>query len=127
YLQEKGVAAGSETETFIALRLCIENWRWAGIPFFLRTGKRLPSKVSEVTIRFRPAPHPILDPVEGDTPQANSLHLRIQPEERIAIRFEAKVPGLAGPLRPVTMDFDYRTAFSTESPAAYERLLLDAM
>ena len=127
YVAEPGVSPDSQTETYVALRLCVENWRWAGIPFFLRTGKRLPAKMTEVTIHFRPAPHPILDPVEGDRPDANLLILRIQPEEGISLRFEAKVPGLAGPLKPVTMDFDYRTAFDTQSPAAYERLLLDAM
>jgi glucose-6-phosphate 1-dehydrogenase len=127
YRAEPRVREDSSTETFVALRLCIENWRWAGIPFYLRTGKRLPAKVSEVTVHFRPAPHPILDPVEGDRPEPNLLILRIQPEEGISLVFEAKVPGLAGPLRPVSMDFDYRRAFSTTSPAAYERLLLDAM
>ena len=127
YTAERGVAAGSSTETFVALRLCIENWRWAGTPFFLRTGKRMPTKVTEVVVRFLPAPHPILDRVEGDLPAPNALVLRIQPEERISLLFEAKVPGLTGPLRQVTMDFDYRTAFGIRSPGAYERLLLDAM
>lgn len=127
YTAERGVSAGSTTETFVALRLGIENWRWAGTPFFLRTGKRMPSKVTEVVIHFLPAPHPILDRVDQDLPAPNALVLRIQPEERISLLFEAKVPGLAGPLRQVTMDFDYRTAFATRSPGAYERLLLDAM
>jgi glucose-6-phosphate 1-dehydrogenase len=127
YREERGVAADSATETFVALRLCIENWRWAGTPFFLRTGKRMPAKLSEVVIRFRPAPHPILDLVDQDLPAPNTLLLRIQPEERISLHFEAKVPGLAGPLRQVSMDFDYATAFESRSPGAYERLLLDAM
>jgi glucose-6-phosphate 1-dehydrogenase len=127
YLDEKGVAADSSTETYVALRLWIDNWRWAGVPFFLRTGKRLAARVSEVVIHFRPAPHPILDVVEGDTPAPNTLVLRIQPDEGISLRFEAKVPGLAGPLQQVAMDFRYQDTFRTRSPAAYERLLLDAM
>lgn len=127
YRAEKGVDPSSTTETYVALRLCIENWRWAGIPFYLRTGKRLPRKHTEVAIHFRPAPHPILDRVDRDLPAPNVLVLQIQPEERISLQFEAKVPGLAGPLRQVSMDFDYLTAFEERSPEAYERLLLDVM
>jgi len=127
YRQEPGVAPDSRTETFAALRVWIDNWRWAGVPFYLRTGKRLPAKVSEVVVRFRPAPHPILDRVEGDRPTPNALVLRIQPQEGISLFFEAKVPGMRGELRPVSMDFDYREAFGAESPEAYQRLLLDAM
>ena len=127
YLDEPGVGEGSRTETFAALRLWVDNWRWADVPFYLRTGKRLPSKVSEVVVRFRPAPHPIVDLIEGDRPQPNALVLRIQPEEGISLYFEAKVPGMAGRLKPVTMDFDYCEAFGVESPEAYQRLLLDAM
>jgi glucose-6-phosphate 1-dehydrogenase len=127
YREEEDVAPDSRTETFAALRLCIDNWRWAGVPFYLRTGKRLPAKASEVVVRFRPAPHPILDVVEGDRPSPNALVLRIQPREGISLYFEAKVPGLSGPMQPVSMDFDYARAFGVESPEAYERLLLDAM
>ncbi|HEX8697079.1 MAG TPA: glucose-6-phosphate dehydrogenase [Longimicrobium sp.] len=127
YREEPGVAPDSRTETFAALRLWIDNWRWADVPFYLRTGKRLPRKASEVVVRFRPAPHPILDLVEGDRPQPNALVLRIQPEEGISLFFEAKVPGLLGHLKPVSMDFDYCRAFGLESPEAYQRLLLDAM
>jgi len=127
YREEPGVAPDSRTETFAALRLWVDNWRWAGVPFYLRTGKRLPIRASEVVVRFRPAPHPILDLVEGDTPAPNALVLRIQPEEGISLFFEAKVPGLLGRLQPVSMDFDYSRAFGVESPDAYERLLLDAM
>ncbi|HEX2188255.1 MAG TPA: glucose-6-phosphate dehydrogenase [Longimicrobiaceae bacterium] len=127
YREEPGVAPGSRTETFAALRLCIDNWRWAGVPFYLRTGKRLPEKATEITVRFRPAPHPILDTVQGDCPEPNQLVLRIQPHEGISLFFEAKVPGLTGPLHAVSMDFDYQTAFTGASPEAYERLLLDAM
>ncbi len=127
YRQEPGVAPESRTETFAALRLWVDNWRWKDVPFYLRTGKRLPSRASEVVVRFRPAPHPILDLVQGDRPAPNALVLRIQPREGISLFFEAKVPGLAGPLQPVSMDFDYEQAFGTESPEAYQRLLLDAM
>jgi glucose-6-phosphate 1-dehydrogenase len=127
YRQEPGVAPDSRTETFAALRVWIDNWRWADVPFYLRTGKHLPAKVSEVVVRFRPAPHPILDVVEGDRPAPNALVLKIQPQEGISLFFEAKVPGMRGELRPVSMDFDYREAFGVDSPEAYQRLLLDAM
>jgi glucose-6-phosphate 1-dehydrogenase len=127
YREEPGVAPDSRTETFVALRLCIDNWRWAGVPFFLRTGKNLPTKASEVVVRFRPAPHPILDRVQGDAPTPNALVLRVQPEEGISLFFEAKVPGIRGPLQPVSMDFFYASAFGVDAPEAYERLLLDAM
>lgn len=128
YRDEKDVPEGSRTETFAALRLLVDNWRWAGVPFYLRTGKRLPAKQSEVVIRFRPAPHPVRDTVQDDTPAPNALVLHIQPDEGISLFFEAKVPGIRGPLRPVSMDFKYSSAFQgAESPEAYQRLLLDAM
>jgi glucose-6-phosphate 1-dehydrogenase len=128
YREEPGVAPGSRVETYAAVRLWIDNWRWAGVPFLLRTGKRLAAKATEVVVRFRPAPNPVMDPREGDAPAPNALVLRIQPTEGISLYFEAKVPGLTGAMRPVSMDFDYRTAFpGSESPEAYQRLLLDAM
>lgn len=127
YGDEEKVPAGSRTETFAAVRLEVDNWRWAGVPFYLRTGKRLPAKASEVVIRFRPAPHPVRDLVQRDAPAPNALVLHIQPDEGISLFFEAKVPGLRGPLRPVSMDFDYCRAFGVDSPEAYQRLLLDAM
>ncbi|HSU13311.1 glucose-6-phosphate dehydrogenase [Longimicrobium sp.] len=127
YRAEPNVDPQSRTETFAALRLWIDNWRWADVPFYVRTGKRLKKKVSEVVVRFRPAPHPILDNVEGDRPAPNALVLKIQPQEGISLFFEAKVPGMRGELRPVSMDFDYSRAFQRESPEAYQRLLLDAM
>lgn len=128
YRDEPGAAPDSRTETFAAVRFQVENWRWAGVPFYLRTGKRLPSKATEVVIAFRPAPHPVMDLVENDLPAPNMLVLRIQPKEGISLFFEAKVPGLAGRLQAVSMDFDYATAFGgAESPEAYQRLLLDAM
>ncbi|HEX2211474.1 MAG TPA: glucose-6-phosphate dehydrogenase [Longimicrobium sp.] len=127
YLEEEKVPEGSRTETFAAVRLMVDNWRWAGVPFYLRTGKRLPSRASEVVIRFRPAPHPVRDLVQSDDPAPNALVLHVQPDEGISLFFEAKQPGLRGVLRPVSMDFDYCKAFRMESPEAYQRLLLDAM
>jgi glucose-6-phosphate 1-dehydrogenase len=128
YTAEEGVKKGSRVETFVALRAWIDNWRWAGVPFYLRTGKRLAAKATEVVVRFRAAPHPVMDLHEGDAPAPNALVLRIQPREGISLYFEAKLPGLTGAMRPVSMDFDYSTAFAgEESPEAYQRLLLDAM
>jgi glucose-6-phosphate 1-dehydrogenase len=127
YREDEKVPADSRTETFAAVRLEVDSWRWAGVPFYLRTGKRLPAKASEVVIRFRPAPHPVRDLVHSDAPAPNALVLHLQPDEGISLFFEAKVPGLRGPLRPVSMDFDYCRAFGAESPEAYQRLLLDAM
>jgi glucose-6-phosphate 1-dehydrogenase len=128
YREEEGVKPDSRVETFAALRVWIDNWRWAGVPFYLRTGKRLASKATEVVVRFRPAPHPVMDVHEGDAPTPNALVLRIQPREGISLYFEAKLPGLSGAMRPVSMDFEYSTAFAgAESPEAYQRLLLDAM
>ncbi len=116
YREEPGVAEATRTETFAALRLRVDTWRWEGVPFYLRTGKRLPEKVTEISVHFRPAPHPVVDTVEGDLPAPNVLVLRIQPEEGISLFFEAKVPGLQGPLHPVSMDFTYRNTFEEVSP-----------
>ena len=133
YREETGVAPGSTTETYVALRLAIENWRWAGIPFFLRTGKALPRRVTEVTIQYREPPlllfsHGMHAGHEGvDRPEPNRLSLRIQPDEGIALRFGLKPPGERIRLVPVVMDFGYREGFGGESREAYERLLLDCM
>jgi glucose-6-phosphate 1-dehydrogenase len=127
YLDEANVPEGSRTETYAAVRLTVDNWRWEGVPFYLRTGKKLAGKQSEVVIRFRPAPHPIRDLVHCDSPAPNALVLHIQPDEGMSLFFEAKEPGIRGPLRAVSMDFDYNRAFGVESPEAYQRLLLDAM
>ncbi|HEY7838272.1 MAG TPA: glucose-6-phosphate dehydrogenase [Terriglobales bacterium] len=131
YRDEANVAADSSRETFVALKLGIENWRWAGVPFYLRSGKRLPKRVSEVAIRFKSPPFLMfqdLIPGTGDTAiAANVLVIRIQPDEGISLRFEAKVPGTDMRLRPVKMDFQYGTSFGEPQPEAYETLLLDAM
>jgi glucose-6-phosphate 1-dehydrogenase len=126
YREEKGVAPNSMTETYAALRLQVDSWRWAGVPFFLRTGKRLPNRVSEIVIRFHRTPHMIFrrDPAGVDP---NVLVIRIQPDEGLDLTVAAKQPGPAMKLSPVTLDFKYGEVFGEESPEAYERLLLDAI
>jgi glucose-6-phosphate 1-dehydrogenase len=127
YRQEPDVAPASSTETFVALELFVDNWRWQDVPFFLRTGKRLPSRVSEVVIQFRPVPHRSFPEQAAKELQPNRLVLRIQPEEGILLGIEAKQPGLNLQLLPVDMMFSYREAFPEPPPEAYETLLLDAM
>ena len=127
YRDEPGVNPLSRTETYAALRLDVDNWRWAGVPFYIRTGKRLPKRVTEVALQFQRPPHlPIrLDQATGLSPDA--LILRIQPDEGITLRFGAKVPGHSFVVRSATMEFNYEATFVEESPEAYERLLLDAL
>jgi glucose-6-phosphate 1-dehydrogenase len=126
YLQEKGVRADSTTETYAVLRLLIDNWRWAGVPFYLQTGKRLAKRVSEIVIRFHRTPHMIFrrGSVSVDP---NLLVIRIQPDEGIALIVEAKEPGPDLKISPVKLDFKYHEIFGGEPPEAYERLLLDAI
>jgi glucose-6-phosphate 1-dehydrogenase len=127
YLEEKGVAPDSKTDTYVAIRLELNNWRWAGVPFFLRTGKRLPKRATEIAIQFHRPPTELFEP-EADGPGgANQLVLRIQPNEGASLTFEAKVPGSRRRLQEVRMDFRYGTAFAIPPPEAYERLLLDVM
>ena len=126
YREEEEVDPQSETETFVAARLEIDDWRWSGVPFYLRTGKRLARRASEIAIQFRDVPHRLFAESSTD-PQPNLLAIRIQPDEGILLRFGSKVPGLGLEIRPVTMDFTYGTAFSVDAPDAYETLLLDAM
>ena len=127
YREEKGVDPESNTDTFVAMRVTVDNWRWSGTPFYLRTGKRLPRRATEVAIQFKQAPHlPFADSaVDGGAP--NLLILRIQPDEGASLRFLAKVPGPQIDLRTVSMDFTYGNSFLRSSPEAYERLLLDAL
>jgi glucose-6-phosphate 1-dehydrogenase len=126
YREEPEVDPESETETFIAARLAIDDWRWAGVPFYLRAGKRLPKRATEIAIQFKQVPHALFKESSTD-PEANLLALRIQPDEGILLRFAAKVPGLGVDVRSVNMDFTYGSAFSVDSPDAYETLLLDAL
>ena len=127
YCEEPGVAPDSRTETFVALKLLIENWRWAGVPFYLRTGKRLTKRVTEIAIQFRRPPYLLFKDTGADEMQPNVLSLRIQPNEGISLRFGAKVPGQEMQIRPVNMEFFYGRSFGVQPPEAYERLLLDCM
>jgi len=126
YRDEEGVPDDSRTETYAALRLEVDNWRWADVPFHLRTGKRLARRATEIAIAFKPAPHlPFRD--AGMEVAANELIVAVQPNEGISLRIAAKVPGTEMRVRPVQMDFQYGSAFLRESPEAYERLLHDAL
>ena len=127
YRNEEGVDPSSRTETYVAMRLRVDNWRWAGVPFYVRTGKRLPKRVTEVAMEFHDVPHLPFGARESRGLGPNALVLRIQPDEGITLRFGAKVPGQTFRVRTVSMDFSYGAAFLEETPEAYERLLLDAM
>jgi len=127
YLQEQKVKPDSPTETYAALRLEVNNYRWAGVPFYLRTGKRLARKVTQVVVTFKHEPVPLLRAMDCEWRAPNRLIFRIQPAEGISIAFDAKAPGQGFLLRPVRMDFDYDRSFEMPSPEAYERLLLDAL
>jgi glucose-6-phosphate 1-dehydrogenase len=127
YVQEADVAPNSTTETFVAIKFFIDNWRWQDVPFYMRTGKRLPQRVSDVVIQFRPVPHQSFPTTAVLGPQPNRLVIRIQPEEGILLRFLAKQPGETMRLRAADMKFSYKEAFSTRAPDAYETLLLDVM
>ena len=125
YRSEPKVAPNSLTETYVALKLFIDNWRWAGVPFYLRTGKRMPRRVTEIAIQFKNVPHPLFKGSSSVEP--NVLAIRIQPDEGISLKIAAKVPGPQIRLRSVNMGFLYGTAFLVDSPDAYERLVLDCM
>jgi glucose-6-phosphate 1-dehydrogenase len=127
YREEEGVDPYSTTETYVAMRLDVDNWRWAGVPIYVRTGKRLPKRVTEVALQFHRAPHLPFATSQAEGLGPNTLVLRIQPDEGITLRFGAKVPGQAFRVRSVSMDFLYGAAFLEETPEAYERLLLDAL
>ena len=134
YCEEEAVDPTSTTETYVALRASVESWRWAGVPFFLRTGKRLPRRVTEIAVQFKLPPMQLFRTVEcvGDVcdlreAQSDALVFRIQPDEGIDLSFSAKRPGMQLDLHPVNFAFDYDTSFHTELPEAYERLLLDAL
>jgi glucose-6-phosphate 1-dehydrogenase len=127
YRREEGVRRDSTTETYVALKCFIDNWRWAGVPFYIRTGKRLPKRASEVAVFFKPVPQ-ILFNADPHAPLApNVLTLRIQPNEGFSLRMSSKLPGPRARVYPVLMDFRYGTTFGGTSPEAYERLLLDVL
>jgi len=126
YRQEQDVDPNSNTETFAAVKLHIDNWRWAGVPVYLRSGKRLARKNSEIAVRFKPIPHRLFGE-KSDTIDPNFLVMKIQPDEGVTLRFNAKVPGPKNHIRGVNMDFNYGTGFGVESAPAYERLIADAV
>jgi glucose-6-phosphate 1-dehydrogenase len=127
YLQEEGVPQGSITETYAALRLEVDNWRWAGVPFYLRTGKRLARKITEIAVTLKPVPHLAFSQDGSLGVQPNQLVLTLQPNEGVSLSLGAKIPGTRMIIRPVQMEFQYGTAFLSQSPEAYERLITDAM
>jgi glucose-6-phosphate 1-dehydrogenase len=127
YKKEVNVPADSRTETYVAIKAFIDNWRWADVPIYIRAGKRLPKRVTDISIHFRPAPNPLFRRVPGVRVQPNVLAIRIQPDEGISLKFDSKVPGPTVRSAPVTMEFRYATSFGAEPPEAYERLLLETM
>jgi glucose-6-phosphate 1-dehydrogenase len=127
YRSEKGVAPASATETYAAVRVSLDNWRWAGVPFYIRTGKRLPKRTTEIAIQFRRPPLEIFRRASQTSVAPNLLVVNVQPDEGISLRFETKLPGTRMQVAPVMMNFRYGTTFGGEVPEAYETLLLDAM
>jgi len=127
YMQEKGVAPDSTTETFVAAKLFIDNWRWKDVPFYMRTGKRLAKRVTEIAITFKSVPHSMFASVGLDEMPANVLVMKIQPNEGICLSFQAKRPGSKACMSTLTMNFNYSEVFQAQPPEAYQRLLLDCM
>src|SRR5271166_3857624 len=127
YREEQSVAPGSMVPTYAALRLFVDNWRWAGVPFYLRSGKRLPKRVTEIAIQFKEAPHLPFRKSQIEQAEGNVLALRIQPDEGVTLKLEAKVPGPSMRIRSVAMDFSYGATFGAEDASPYERLILDCM
>jgi glucose-6-phosphate 1-dehydrogenase len=127
YLEEEGVPEDSSTETYVALRLEVDNWRWAGVPIYLRTGKRLARKVTEIAVTLKPVPHLAFQQDGSVGVQPNQLILTVQPNEGVSLSLGAKIPGTRMRIRPVNMEFLYGTSFLSQSPEAYERLIMDAM
>ena len=127
YRQEPKVKPDSNVETYVALKLFIDNWRWSDVPFYLRTGKYLPQSASEVRVQFHPTPHVLFAAQCGQKLDPNAITLRLQPNEGIYLRFNGKVPGMSLGVRPVRMNFSYDTEFGAYTPEAYERLLLEAI
>ncbi|MBL8173091.1 MAG: glucose-6-phosphate dehydrogenase, partial [Bryobacterales bacterium] len=127
FRQEPGVDPEAQTDTYAAVTFFVDNWRWAGVPFYIRTGKRMPKRVTDIAIHFNTAPLSIFSRDNSHGPQPNLLIIRIQPEEGISLRFLSKNPGEGMRLRPVSMDFNYGSSFGVRTPTAYETLLLDAI
>jgi glucose-6-phosphate 1-dehydrogenase len=127
YREEKGVPPESRTETFAALRFYIDNWRWAGVPFYIRTGKKLPTRVTEVVVHFKQVPHHLFNASAGYQPVENQLIIRIQPDEGLLLKIGMKIPGAGFHVQTVNMDFHYSSLSGITLPSAYERLLLDCM
>jgi glucose-6-phosphate 1-dehydrogenase len=127
YLQEQGVPPDSITETYAALRLEVDNWRWAGVPFYLRAGKRLARKVTEIAVTLKPVPHLAFSQAGSLGVHPNQLIMTVQPNEGVSLQLGAKIPGTRMSIRPVNMEFLYGTSFLSQSPEAYERLIMDAM
>jgi len=127
YRDEKGVDPESRTETYAAVKLYIDNWRWGGVPFYIRSGKRLPTKVAEVVVYFRETPLRLFENEDGMAHGPNKLVLRIQPDEGVLLKFGVKVPGFGFNAETVNMDFHYSEMKESYLPSAYERLLLDSM
>ena len=127
YVEEKDVPAGSTTETYVAVKLAIQNRRWAEVPFYVRAGKRLPRRVTEIAVLFKKAPHLPFHPADVEMLGHNQLVVRVQPDEGVTLKFGSKVPGTTMEVRDITMDFQYGEAFTDSSPEAYERLILDVL
>ncbi len=127
YRQEDRVNPESQTETYVAIKAFVDTWRWSGVPFFIRVGKRLPKKATEISVHFKNVPNVLFNQLGGSPPSENVLVIRIQPDEGISLRMNSKLPGAAIRMEPVKMNFQYSTSFGKSSPEAYERLLLDSM
>jgi glucose-6-phosphate 1-dehydrogenase len=127
YRSEKGVPGDSRTETFVAMKLYIDNWRWGGVPFYIRSGKRLPTKVTEIVVHFKPSPHKLFRDHQGGTSVGNQLVIRIQPDEGILLKFGMKIQGAGFKVQDANLDFHYKDLTDNYIPDAYQRLLLDCM
>jgi glucose-6-phosphate 1-dehydrogenase len=127
YTTEKNVLPTSRTETYVALKFTVDNWRWADVPFYVRSGKRLPKRVTEIAIQFKKTPHHLFTGLPVDYLDQNDIVIRVQPDEGISLKFSSKIPGSAMRMRPVTMDFRYGSSFGGHLADAYTRLILDCM
>ena len=127
YTSERGVSPQSVTETYVALKFQIDSWRWAGVPFYVRSGKRLPKRVTEIAIQFKKTPHHLFTHLSVEAVDQNNIVIRVQPDEGISLKFSSKIPGSSMRMRPVTMDFRYGSSFGGHLADAYTRLILDCM